>query len=87
MLRSWGQVRTAALALSSEIFWMELDMNGHGSTRLTVGVKQAAESIGLSPWTVRKYIATGKIKSVRIGRRVLVELSELQRHVDEGRQK
>lgn len=62
-------------------------MNGYASPKLVLGIKEAAHALSLSPWTVRKYVATGKIKSVRIGSRVLVELSECQRLVDEGRQK
>ena len=48
-------------------------------------VEQAAELLGISRWTVRSYIKTGKLKAVRLGRRVLLEESELERLVDEGR--
>jgi excisionase family DNA binding protein len=54
---------------------------------LLVGVPDAAEAIGLSPWTIRQYVRRGKIRAVRIGRRVLIEPSELQRLIDEGRAK
>ena len=53
--------------------------------QLLVGVPAAAEALGLSPWTIRKYIRRGQIHAVRIGRRVLIEPSELQRLIDEGR--
>jgi excisionase family DNA binding protein len=53
--------------------------------QLLVGVADAAAAIGLSPWTIRQYIREGKIHAVRIGRRVLIEPSELQRLMDEGR--
>jgi excisionase family DNA binding protein len=46
--------------------------------QLLIGIQEAAAAIGLSAWTVRKYIRSGKIKAVRIGRRVLVEPSELE---------
>jgi excisionase family DNA binding protein len=46
--------------------------------QLLIGIREAAAAIGLSPWTVRQYIRDGKIKAVRIGRRVLVEPSELE---------
>lgn len=52
---------------------------------LTIGLKEAAESLGLSHWTLRAYVRQGKIKSVRIGRRVLVEPSELERLIERGR--
>ena len=50
-----------------------------------LSVEAAARLLGLSPWTVRLYIRNGKINSVRIGRRVLVEPSELQRLIASGR--
>jgi excisionase family DNA binding protein len=52
---------------------------------LTIGLKQAAELTGLSHWTLRQYIRDGKLKAIRIGRRVLIEPSELHRLVDAGR--
>jgi excisionase family DNA binding protein len=53
--------------------------------QLLLAVPDAAEAIGLSPWTIRQYVREGKIQSIRIGRRVLIEPSELQRLIDEGR--
>lgn len=38
----------------------------------------------LSPWTVRKMAYTGRIASVKIGVRLLIPRSELQRLIDEG---
>jgi excisionase family DNA binding protein len=55
------------------------------SERLLLGVVEAAAAIGLSPWTVRKYIAEGKLAAIRIGRRVLIEPSELQRLIEDAR--
>jgi excisionase family DNA binding protein len=49
--------------------------------RLAMGLKEAGAAIGLSPWTIRKYVAEGKIAAIRIGRRVLIEPSELRRFV------
>ena len=54
-------------------------------SHLCVGVKEAAAALGLSHWTVRQYIRDGRIKAIRIGRRVLIEPSELQRLIDVGR--
>jgi excisionase family DNA binding protein len=53
--------------------------------RFALGVKEAAEAVGLSHWQIRKYIREGKLQAVRLGRRVLIEPSELQRLVEEGR--
>lgn len=48
-------------------------------------VEDAARLLAISPWTVRAWIAQGKLFPVRIGRRVLLEESELQRFIDESR--
>ncbi len=48
-------------------------------------VEQAAGLLGISPWTVRSYIRDGKLKPVRLGRRVLVEETELERFIESGR--
>lgn len=53
--------------------------------KLVLDVRQAAHVLSISPWTVRRYITDGKLKPVRIGRRVLIEPSELQRLVEAGR--
>ena len=49
-------------------------------------VNQAAELLGISPWTVRAYIRGGKLMAVRLGRRVLLSEDELERFVTEGQQ-
>jgi excisionase family DNA binding protein len=48
-------------------------------------VESAAKVLGISPWTVRKFITTRKLRPVRIGRRVLLEECELQRLIEQGR--
>ena len=48
-------------------------------------IESAAKALSLSPWTVRAYIREGKIRSVRIGRRVLIEASEIRRLIEESR--
>jgi excisionase family DNA binding protein len=48
-------------------------------------VEEAARSLSLSAWTVRAYIRQGKIRPVRIGRRVLLEERELRRVIEQGR--
>ena len=48
-------------------------------------IEEAAESLALSPWTVRLYVRQGKIRPVRIGRRVLIEPQEIRRIVEQGR--
>lgn len=50
------------------------------------GIKEAAGLLGISPWTVRSYIRAGRIRPVRLGRRVLIHEDELQRIVAEGQE-
>ena len=47
--------------------------------RALKSVVEAAELLRISPWTVRSYIKTGKLKPVRLGRRVLLTDGELER--------
>ena len=54
--------------------------------RLLWNVKEAGTALGLSPWTIRRYISEGRVRPVRIGRRVLVEPAECRRLVEEGRE-
>lgn len=49
--------------------------------RALKSVEEAAELLGISKWTVRGYIREGKLKSVRLGRRVLLAEDELERLV------
>ncbi len=47
-----------------------------------LNIQEAGDLLGISPWTVRSYIADGKLAVVRIGRRILLEEEELQRLID-----
>jgi len=44
-------------------------------------IEQAAELLGISKYTVMGYIRNGLLRPVRLGRRVLLEESELERFV------
>jgi excisionase family DNA binding protein len=48
-------------------------------------IRESAGRLSISPWTVRLWIRTGRISAVRIGRRVLVESSEISRLIDSCR--
>lgn len=48
-------------------------------------VNGAAQLLRISPWTIRAHIREGKLKPVRIGRRVLLEEAELERFVAEAK--
>ena len=51
---------------------------------LAVDLEQASKIIPLSIHTLRAYERKGLIKATRVGRRVLIPISELQRIVREG---
>jgi excisionase family DNA binding protein len=53
--------------------------------RITVGVKEAASMTGLSIWTIRKLVRQKAIPATRFCRRVLIEVSDLQRVVESGK--
>jgi excisionase family DNA binding protein len=56
-------------------------------TKLLWSVKEAGNALGISSWTIRRYLAEGKIRGIRIGRRVMLEPSECQRLIEAGRQR
>lgn len=49
-------------------------------------IPAVARALNLSPWTVRRKIAEGQLKALRIGRRVLIEPAEVERFVAAARQ-
>ena len=51
-----------------------------------LSVQAAAQLLSISKWTVRAYVRDGKLRPVRLGRRVLLEEAELERFVTEGRE-
>jgi excisionase family DNA binding protein len=53
--------------------------------RLTRTVVEAAEEIGVHHLTLRKAIARGELRAVRVGRRVLIPQTEIDRFL-EGRE-
>lgn len=53
--------------------------------RLTSTVAEAAVEIGVHHLTLRKAIARGEIRAVRVGRRILIPKAELDRFL-EGRE-
>jgi len=55
------------------------------AAKLLWSVREAGTALGLSPWTIRRYIADRKLATVRLGRRVLIEPSECCRMIEHGR--
>ena len=50
-----------------------------------LSIQEASESLGLSSWTIRRWIQIKRLVPVRLGSRVLLEESELQRVIQEGK--
>ena len=50
-----------------------------------LSIPEAARLLGLSPWTVRLRIRDGLIRTVKLGRRILVEPAEIRRFIEEHR--
>ena len=47
-------------------------------------VKEAADASGLAVSRIRKLVAAGTVRSVRAGRRILVNLDSLARYLEAG---
>lgn len=47
-------------------------------------VQSAASALAVSPWTIRAYIRSGKLRPVRLGRLVRLDQQELERFVAEA---
>jgi excisionase family DNA binding protein len=48
-------------------------------------VREAAQVLAVSPWTVRAYIRTGKLQAIRIGRLVRVEEQALEKFIADAK--
>jgi excisionase family DNA binding protein len=53
-------------------------------TKLSVGLQEAGQMTGISHFTFRRMIKQGKIRAARVGRRVLIPMSELEKLVKPG---
>jgi excisionase family DNA binding protein len=53
-------------------------------TKLSVGLQEAQEMTGISHFTFRRMVKNRKIKAVRVGRRLLIPVSELEKLVKPG---
>ena len=51
---------------------------------LTVSFEEAEKATGVSRFTLRKFAKSGRLKVVRVGRRVVVPISELERMFSPG---
>jgi excisionase family DNA binding protein len=59
-------------------------MSNNEKMRL-VGLEAASEILGLRPNTIRLWAKAKKIETVKLGRRRLISIDEIQRVIDENR--
>jgi len=52
-----------------------------------LNIDEAAKIIGRAHWTLRRDISSGKLSCIRIGRRIMIEPSEIRRLIEEGRKR
>jgi excisionase family DNA binding protein len=58
--------------------------NSTNSSQL-LSIKECGAIIKLGPWCIRRLIYSGALPYVRIGRRVLIKLEDLERFIDANR--
>jgi excisionase family DNA binding protein len=49
-----------------------------------LGVKEAEQLTGISRWTWRKWAYDGRVASVKLGKRLLIPLKDIERLVEEN---
>ena len=59
-------------------------MSGQNKAAQLLGVAEAEALTGVSRWTWRRWSYDGKITSVKLGKRLLIPSSEIQRLVAEN---
>lgn len=57
----------------------------HGPTRRLITLAQAADLLGMSTASVRRLIWAGKLHIVKLNRRVLVDLRDLDRLIEQAK--
>jgi excisionase family DNA binding protein len=76
-----SQVRLAEIALPAR------EENRKGIRPLAVSVDEASKMLGVSSCTLRRRVADGEIRTIRLGRRVLVPMDVMERVTAEGMDK
>ena len=56
--------------------------SGDRQGRLAVSVDEASELLGISKWLGYEMVAQGKLPALRLGRRLVIPLSALERLLD-----
>ena len=52
--------------------------------RRTLTIKETAASLGISDWMVYEMVKRGELKTIRVGKRILVPVSALDQFVSEN---
>jgi excisionase family DNA binding protein len=52
---------------------------------LTIGVREAAGMLGVSPWSIRRWVRLGRLPAVKLGRRTVLELTVLNHFIATNR--
>lgn len=47
-------------------------------------IREAATALGLKPWTLRKWVRTGRVPSLRLGRNLRIKRSVLANILETG---
>jgi len=50
-----------------------------------ISQKEAAEYLGISYWTVRDMVFRGDIPHIRIGRRILMDIKDLEEYIKKNK--
>ena len=53
-----------------------------GVSKRSYSVKEAGRYLGRSPWTIRRLISIGYLPEVRQGRRVMVDLMDMDQFIE-----
>jgi excisionase family DNA binding protein len=77
-MQNLSQVRLAEIALPAR------EENRKGIRPLAVSVDDAAKMLGVSSCTLRRRVADGEIRTIRLGRRVLVPMDVMERVMAAG---
>jgi excisionase family DNA binding protein len=58
-------------------------VSGPNLTTKLLSIDECAEALGLSTWTIRRLLKHGKLPRVKIGSRVLVRASDIERFIQQ----
>jgi excisionase family DNA binding protein len=67
-----------------EVSWSPDLEPKQGTKRLALGLREAANMIGVCKRTLEGYVGAGDIRAIRIGRRVLIPIKSLEKVMREG---